>query len=315
MEHPARRAPTVQSPEDLNAIRHSLEERILRYCEQSAPERPADAAAGGCPPDRLVLGPADMPTAVPIETVPVAASAETAPRIALGAPASRPLFPSQGTTCSQGDEPSLESLFEGEATSLAERLAQGEREHARALRRRAVCGVIACAVVLALAAAPLALSAMHRSGPSPLSAASDWLQGLLASTEGGPTTDAPSGDLPTGAGASSSGERADRAGEVVYRYVLGGGSNAECSVTETVQFGEDGLCRISTLEAAFSEGRAAETYLASIKRDYGSSFETGSVEGSCALVTVDVSSSALDREGYEDALRNSVRDLTIVKKS
>ena len=118
---------------------------------------------------------------------------------------------------------------------------------------------------------------------------------------------------------SSSGDGAaaneDRSGTVVYRYVIQLESQDEHTVLETVRFGWDGCCETSEMEATFADESAAEAFLETLRRDYGPSFSGGSVLDSTVEATLDVSANKLDREAYEDALRDSVLDLSIVRKS
>lgn len=107
----------------------------------------------------------------------------------------------------------------------------------------------------------------------------------------------------------------NRSGTVVYRYVASSADGEGCTVIETVRFGRDGFCETSTMEASFAEESESEAFLEALRRDYGSAFQDGAAEGSTATATLDVSANKLDREAYEDALRDSVQDLSIVRKS
>lgn len=107
----------------------------------------------------------------------------------------------------------------------------------------------------------------------------------------------------------------DLSGTVVYRYTTFDAEGVEQITTEAVTFGSDGLCLTSTLEVTLPDEEAVEAFLAELERDYGSSYQEGEAQGLNARVVVDVSANKLDRERYEDALRVSVDELTIVKKS
>lgn len=94
-----------------------------------------------------------------------------------------------------------------------------------------------------------------------------------------------------------------------------GADGDERPTTETVSFGGDGLCETSTLEVQLADDAAVEAFLQGLERDFGSSCKESEAQGANARAVIDVSANKLDREGYEDALRVSVEELTIVKKS
>ena len=64
----------------------------------------------------------------------------------------------------------------------------------------------------------------------------------------------------------------------------------------------------------FPDEAACADFLENLQRDYGSAYALDSQEGANATVTIDITSLKLDREEYEDALRYSVEDLTVLKK-
>lgn len=117
------------------------------------------------------------------------------------------------------------------------------------------------------------------------------------------------------ASASQAGSGEDRSGTVVYRYVMRVGKDESRTVTETVKFNSEGLCETSIMEATFADGEAAAAFLDTLSRSYASAYVDGTVDGATAVSTIDVSANELDREAYEDTLRTSVTDLSIVKKS
>ncbi len=106
-----------------------------------------------------------------------------------------------------------------------------------------------------------------------------------------------------------------RAGTVVYSYTGHVGEGGTYVVTETVEFSDDGTSAQTTIEGTFGDAATAEQFLGAVKRDYGSDFLEGSADGQNVVVKVDISKLGLDREAYEDALRDSVDDLRVVKKS
>ena len=116
-------------------------------------------------------------------------------------------------------------------------------------------------------------------------------------------------------GATTSDDKRDLSGTVVYRYTTTSAADEQRTTTETVTFGRDGLCETSSLEVGFPDAAAAETFFADMQRDFGAAYREGAVDGSTVRATLDVSANKLDRESYEDQLRISVDDLVIVKKS
>lgn len=116
-------------------------------------------------------------------------------------------------------------------------------------------------------------------------------------------------------GSSTSDDKRDLSGTVVYRYTTTSAADEQRTTTETVTFGRDGLCETSSLEVGFPDAAAAETFFADMQRDFGAAYREGAVDGSTVRATLDVSANKLDRESYEDQLRISVDDLVIVKKS
>lgn len=114
----------------------------------------------------------------------------------------------------------------------------------------------------------------------------------------------------------AAGEKATgKAGTVVYSYTGHVGEGGTYVVTETVDFADDGTSAQTTIEGTFGNAATAEQFLEAVKRDYGSDFLEGTAEGERVVVKVDISKLGLDREAYEDALRDSVDDLRVVKKS
>lgn len=114
---------------------------------------------------------------------------------------------------------------------------------------------------------------------------------------------------------ASSEKATGKAGTVVYSYTGHVGEGGTYVVTETVDFADDGTSAQTTIEGTFGNAATAEQFLEAVKRDYGSDFLEGTAEGEHVVVKVDISKLGLDREAYEDALRNSVDDLRVVKKS
>lgn len=194
----------------------------------------------------------------------------------------------------------------------------------------ATAGVLVLVAFLAtafgLAGAPFGFPSLpgdtvFSTAPSETDAGGAVSEGRTGSAAGDSSSDEAKGESGSGSPASSGKAGApqtateDRSGTVVYRYTALSADGMGSTVVETVRFGRDGLCETSTMEAAFADGLEAEAFLETLRRDYGPAFEDGATEGSTATATLDVSANKLDREAYEDALRDSVEDLSIVRKS
>lgn len=218
-------------------------------------------------------------------------------------------------TCSQSEACEDSPLFEERPQSIAEGMKEGQREHYRHMRIKIAIGAV---VSLLLVALFLGIALQLVSYSSEEGVVQDIPTAPLPSENAEPQSDQPRreeepvADSPAG---STSSQKEDLSGTVVYRYVTGAPDADAQSVTESVQFGKEGLCETSTMEVEFASTEAAESFAENIRRDYGSSARSVEVDGTKVRAEIDASSNGLDREAYEDALRDSVRDLTIVKKS
>ena len=219
-------------------------------------------------------------------------------------------------------------MFDERPQSIAEGMREGQREHYRFVRIKIACGAAALLLLIALTLGFVAsLSLQHGAEKD----ARDEVETASTAEPSAPARiedEASVSDKPSEsaakpsekpAGKSSSGGPAssteDRSGTVTYRYVAPDESEGDRTVTETVEFGKDGLCEKSLMEVEFASSEAAEAFAADIRRDYGSAALSVEVDGTQVRAEVDTSSNGFDREAYEDALRDSVRDLTILKKS
>ena len=178
---------------------------------------------------------------------------------------------------------------------------------------------LATVLVLVLIAVPLAVAAQLAEPSSPDQGPDASSAALVEKPDDRPSTSGRASEAATG-GADANGKRTpgseeDRSGTVVYRYATQMADGEQRTVTETVRFGKSGLCEMSTMEATFADSDAADAFIDVLRRDYGPAFSEGTVEGSSARATLDIAAHKLDREEYEDALRDSVEDLSIIKKS
>ena len=197
-------------------------------------------------------------------------------------------------------------LFDEPPTSIKDGMREAEELHRRGFARKA-CLIVASGT---LAAGLLAFAAFQL--PRMSEGEGDAGEGSPAAEavfEPSIQSDAEPGKQPKPA------EGKDLSGSVTYRYVTTGADGDERPTTETVSFGGDGLCETSTLEVQLADDAAVEAFLQGLERDFGSSCKESEAQGANARAVIDVSANKLDREGYEDALRVSVEELTIVKKS
>lgn len=218
---------------------------------------------------------------------------------------------------------------------------EGQREHARGVRIKIALGAMAA---LALVACVVGIAQQMMGQPAEVQslAAVESLE-TYETPDGSQDADGPAQADPAGRfsddpesqsqaqpqfstqlqsesplpSQSSSGPQAaqpDCSGTVVYRYVTDNATGADCTITETVTFGQSGLCETSSMEVRLADEGSAQVFAQAMQRDYGPGAVV-SVDGTTVRAELAIGSNALDREAYEDALRASVRDLTIVKKS
>lgn len=194
-----------------------------------------------------------------------------------------------------------DAKFFAAAMSIKEGMEKADRAHSR--RIRAWARVIA--VVLLVVVGGVGLTAAFNQ---PL----DSQQITEKSSPGSTSESMAPGDAPSEEDESE--KHTGRAGTVVYSYTGHVGEGGPYVVTETVEFADDGTSAQTTIEGTFGDAEAAERFLEAVQRDYGSDFLEGRAEGDHVTVKVDISKLSLDREAYEEALRDSVDDLRVVKK-
>ncbi|MFQ8762923.1 MAG: hypothetical protein ACLR9M_04790 [Eggerthella lenta] len=211
-----------------------------------------------------------------------------------------------GRSGEKSERKASSALFDEPPTSIKDGMREAEELHRRGFARKA-CLIVASGT---LAAGLLAFAAFQL--PRMSEGEGDAGEGSPAAEavfEPSIQSDAEPGKQPKPA------EGKDLSGSVTYRYVTTGADGDERPTTETVSFGGDGLCETSTLEVQLADDAAVEAFLQGLERDFGSSCKESEAQGANARAVIDVSANKLDREGYEDALRVSVEELTIVKKS
>lgn len=113
---------------------------------------------------------------------------------------------------------------------------------------------------------------------------------------------------------SRSSSDADQSGSVIYEYTATSSDGVAYTVNDTVTFNSEGKCQTTHMVLGFPNEEACSQFLEDLQRDYGSAYSLDSQDGANATVTIDISSLKFDREEYEDALRYSVEDLTVLKK-
>lgn len=223
-------------------------------------------------------------------------------------------------------------MFEERPQSIAEGMREGQREHYRFVRIKIACAAAGLLLLVALVLGAIASLAMQHDAGEGAQDEAQTTSTTGTSSPARPEAESSVSDKPSGSGSNSSEKPTDkpssnasssttkpstedRSGTVAYRYVAEDDTEGDRTVTETVEFGKDGLCEKSLMEVEFASNEAAEAFAAGIRRDYGSAALSVEVDGTRVRAEIDASSNGLDREAYEDALRDSVRDLTILKKS
>ena len=205
----------------------------------------------------------------------------------------------------ESSEPLSSVIFDEPPTSLQEGLREADVLHRRGFAFKT--GLIAVSSVLVVGLFAFALFQLPHSDEEGQEAGENP-PAVETDVEG---ADAPAPE----AEAAKPTEEKDQSGSVTYRYLTATAAGEERHTTETVTFGRDGFCETSTLEVQLADAEAVEGFLSELERDFGSSCKESEAQGANARAVIDVSANKLDREGYEDALRVSVEDLTIVKKS
>lgn len=209
-------------------------------------------------------------------------------------------------------------MFDERPQSIADNMKEVQQRHSRLMRIKIALGIVGALLLVALALAV----AVQCSGPSD---ATDFAPHAQTTSSTAPDAADRQQSQPArnekpdegeGAGQSAAPQQTeDKSGTVVYRYVTTDSAGDGHTVTETVSFAASGLCETSTMDVEFADGEGAQAFAEGLRRDYGSAARTVDVDGATVHAEIDVSSNGLDREAYEDALRESVRDLSIVKKS
>ncbi|HIW75531.1 MULTISPECIES: hypothetical protein [Gordonibacter] len=258
-----------------------------------------------------------QPPAQNTEWAPVPTSALFPPAAKGKPPATRsslsPTPPNEKEEPLLGERPIPDSpLFNTAPASLADGLREGAGSHVRHLRMKIALGVTGVLVVVALFLG--AVFQLSQSGTPAVPQDSDTPAADAQQQDNDaqkPNDDAKK--TPADDSQNTTSEQ-DLSGTVVYRYRQTAGPDAPSTVERTT-FGEDGLCRTSSLEITFNDEAEAADFLDTLKRDYGTAFLDGKVDGTRVTALIDVGSNKLDRDQYERALRASVSDLSVVKKS
>ena len=152
-----------------------------------------------------------------------------------------------------------------------------------------------------------ASSASSASSVASSSSSSSSASGSSSASSGGSA--ASSSDASAGGTGGEGGS--SLAGDVQFYYSLTTAEGEHPTVHETVTFNEQGLCTKSVLRATFDSQAAASAFVTRVERDYGRAYLGGSVDGTTGTVEVNMTSSRLTRQEYENALRTTVQDLRV----
>ncbi len=198
-------------------------------------------------------------------------------------------------------------MFEEPPISIADGLKSAD---SRRKRRR---GIIIAVVVVILAAAAL-FGALLYTGTISLNG---FGASSSAHTSAGTPGSASHGAAANSASSSSSSRSSsasDQSGTVIYEYTATTSDGVSYKVNDTVTYDAEGKCQSTTMKLEFPDEAACNDFLANLERDYGSAYRLDTQSGTTATVTIDISALKFDREEYEDALRYSVEELTVLKK-
>lgn len=249
---------------------------------------------------------AAAPVAAPSGVRPEAAS------VSIPMPKQQTTIQAYGTPLIDDNAMNESAMFDESPVSIADGMKSADKKRKR---RR---GII-IAIVAILVAAAAAVAFLVYSGTLKLDAIIPGMQpaqqSSAQSSSGSPQ--APGGATSSSSGSSSvsrSSSNADQSGTVVYEYTATTSDGVAYKVNDTVTFNAEGKCQSTHMVLGFPDEAACADFLENLQRDYGSAYALDSQEGANATVTIDITSLKLDREEYEDALRYSVEDLTVLKK-
>lgn len=174
------------------------------------------------------------------------------------------------------DESDVESIenrfFEERPVSIEESMRQADESHVR--HRKSALAFAAIAVVLVVGLGLVAFGSSGVSSQNSKPAEGD----AQSSVQGEDLSDAP----PPSA----------------RHYQTSEYGEAGVSVYEVMEFSKDGLCSKMTLEATFSNGAAAEEFLADMRETHGSNCVESYVDGTTGVVVIDVSGQEMTKEEY-----------------
>ena len=163
-----------------------------------------------------------------------------------------------------------------------------EHEPAYPRRSRATTWYVACALLLALAAACTCLAVC--SG-SPLSASPLVEPGPQAAIAAG------------------------RPDSMTFEYTVRGPENRTYQATEVASFGADGFLDCSAITIDVLSADEAERLLAHAREEFGSAWVGGSVEEGRVAFTVDAEREGIDREAYSSLLMSNTTDCKVIDPS
>ncbi|WP_165060526.1 hypothetical protein [Adlercreutzia sp. ZJ154] len=199
------------------------------------------------------------------------------------------------------------SLFDEAPVSIADGMKKADKKRKR---RRSI--IIAVVAVLVLAAAVVAFliysGTLKLDAIVPTASSSQQSSAQISSSQNS------NGAASSGLSSSKSSSNADQSGTVIYEYTATTSDGISYTVNDTVTFNAEGKCQTTKMVLGFPDEASCSDFLSNLQRDYGSAYSLDSQNGANATVTIDISSLKFDREEYEDALRYSVEDLTVLKK-
>lgn len=204
------------------------------------------------------------------------------------------------------DPPIKESaMFEEPPVSIADGMKTADSKRKR--RRAIIIAIVAVLVAAAAAVGVLAYTGIIDLGGIVASQSGQQDSSGSASQRG-----SASGGTPMSSSRSSS--ASDQSGTVIYEYTATTSDGVAYNVNDTVTYDGEGKCQSTTMKLEFPDESSCADFLANLERDYGSDYKLDAQNGATATVTINIGSLKFDREQYEDALRYSVEELTVLKK-
>lgn len=211
-----------------------------------------------------------------------------------------PSFGGQDASASGSSDSDPSNFFTRPAESLQASMNKIDREHKR--RTKTAIRVLCVVLVIGVGCLGLSFAFGHMNGGGSTQQNENTPVSESSNQQSAPTP-APSTD-----------KQVSEAGSAVYQYKVESADGGSYTVTETVEFGDDGMCTTSEVKGSFADEATAAAFMEAVERDFSATLMSSELDKTTVTVTVDISKAKMDREAYEDILRKQVEDLYVVKK-